>query len=97
MAIDLDALRAELAKGGNGSDIAWRDIAGYLKLKAVEAQMAGGVTSYSINGRTVSRATLADINAAYDMALKYAAVEEHGGIATAPISFREPYNRRGIL
>ena len=90
MALDLAALRNALSDGQSGADISWRDIAGYLKLKVFEAQINGGVTSYTINGRTVARATLTDLNAAYAEALKNAAIEETGGISGAPISFRAP-------
>jgi hypothetical protein len=93
MAIDLDALRSALTDGQNGSDIAWRDIAGFLKLKTFEAQINGGVTSYTINGRTVARATVADLSAAYAEALKNASIEETGGISGVPISFRAPVER----
>jgi hypothetical protein len=93
MAIDLDALRTELLKGQNGGDITWRDIAGFLKLKQVEAQMAGGITSYTINGRTVTKASLAELQVAYDNAMKNASVEECGGIDSVPISFRAPRGR----
>jgi hypothetical protein len=93
MAIDLDALRSAVSEGQSGSDISWRDIAGFLKIKIFESEKNGGVTSYTINGRTVARATLTDLNAAYAEALKNAAIEETGGISGAPISFRAPLER----
>lgn len=93
MALDLADLRAQLQTGQNGSDITWRDIAGFLKLKIFEAQINGGVTSYTINGRSVAKAALADLREAYDAALKHASIEETGGISGVPISFRAPTGR----
>lgn len=85
MALDVDALRAELSKGANGSDIAWRDLAGYLKLKMAEAQI-NGVTSYTINGRSVTK-DVAGIKLDHEYALRMANVEESGGVDVQPIRF----------
>lgn len=93
MAIDLDAMRTQLQTGRNGADIGWRDIAGFLKLKMLEAQLNGGITTYTINGRSVTRASLAELREAYTDALKNASIEETGGISGVPISFRAPTGR----
>lgn len=67
-------------------DVSWRDFSVYVKGKIVEATIAGGVSSYTINGRTVTK-DLQFWERALKLALEMASVENSGGIDEQPVRF----------
>jgi len=86
MALDVSALSTEIVGVAGALDLSWSEFATYLKGKMMEAAINGGVTSYTINGRTVAK----DVRwwqDAHAYALKQASVEDSGGIEDQPIYF----------
>jgi hypothetical protein len=55
MALDVAALTTELNLMKDQDGLSWRLIKDYLRGKVAEAALSGGVVSYTINGRTVTR------------------------------------------
>jgi hypothetical protein len=86
MALDMDALQTEVESIGSALRVTWRQRIIFLEGKLMEAQLAGGITSYTINGRTVTK-DVRWLNEAHDYAQRMANVEESGGIDVQPISF----------
>lgn len=86
MALDVSAIQGEINSVAGSLDLTWSEFAIYLKGKMMEAAISGGLTSYTINGRTVTK----DIRwwqDAHQYALQQANVEESGGIDIQPIRF----------
>lgn len=86
MGLDVDSLRTEIRDVAGSLDLTWSEFATYLKGKMMEAALSGGVTSYTINGRSVVK----DLNwwqKAHEYAMQQAAVEDSGGIDVQPIRF----------
>lgn len=54
---DIQEVNGEVRQWAEGLDVSWRDFATMLKGKIIEAGMAGGVTSWTFGGRTVSSST----------------------------------------
>lgn len=93
MALDVASIETEVRAVTGAMSLSWDDLALYVKGKMVEAAINGGVTSYTINGRTVAK----DIRwwqEAYRFAKAQGAAEDDGGIVGCPISFRAPVERR---
>jgi hypothetical protein len=86
MALDPDAVNAEIRSVAGKLDVSWRDFSTYIKGKIVECAINGGVSSYTLNGRTVQK-DLQFWERALKMALEMAAVENSGGIDEQPIRF----------
>ena len=86
MSLDTIAINSEISSVAGSLDVSWRDFAVYVKGKIVEATINGGVTSYTINGRTVTK-DLTFWERALKLALEMAAVETSGGIDEQPIRF----------
>lgn len=86
MALDTDALRSEITGVAGSLDLSWSDFAVYLKGKMMEAAINGGITSYTINGRTVAK-DLRWWQDAHKYALQQATVEGSGGVDIQPIYF----------
>jgi hypothetical protein len=84
--LDSDAINSEVRSVAGKLDVSWRDFATYVKGKIIEAGINGGVSSYTINGRTVTK-DLQFWERALKMALEMAAVESSGGIDEQPIRF----------
>lgn len=87
MALDVSAIESEVRTVAGQMSLTWDEMAIYYKAKMAEAGINGGVTSYVINGRTVTK----DVRwwqAAYQFAQQQAAVDDTGGITGATISFR---------
>lgn len=92
MALDVSSLEAELRTVAGQLTLTWDDLATYCKAKMIEAAVSGGVTSYTINGRTVAK-DLRWWQDAYTFAKAQSASEDEGGIVGVPISFRAPATR----
>jgi hypothetical protein len=86
MALDSDAINLEVRTVAGKLDVSWRDFATYVKGKIIEAGINGGVSSYTINGRSVVK-DLQFWERALKMALEMASVENNGGIDEQPIRF----------
>lgn len=86
MALDVSALRTEITGVAGSMDLTWAEFAIYLKGKMMEAAVNGGVTSYTINGRTVAK-DLRWWQESHQYALEQANVETSGGIDIQPIRF----------
>ncbi len=90
MGLDADKIEAiddEISIVRGNLQSSWADFAIFCKAKIMEATINGGITTYTLNGRTVTK----DINwfkGAYEMAVKEANLETSGGISGIPISFR---------
>lgn len=86
MSLDTDAIDQEISTVRGSLQSSWADFAIFCKAKIMECTINGGVTTYTLNGRTVTK----DINwfkTAYDMAIKESNVETGGGISGTPIHF----------
>jgi hypothetical protein len=86
MALDTTAINAEVQSVAHALDVSWRDFGIYCKAKIIEAGINGGVSSYSINGRTVTK-DLQFWERALKLAMEMASVENSGGIDEQPIRF----------
>jgi hypothetical protein len=87
MALDISSVETEIRSIAGQMDLTWDEMATYYKAKMAEAGINGGVTSYTINGRTVQK----DVRwwrEAYTFAQQQAAVDDVGGIVGSTISFR---------
>lgn len=95
--MDAEALQSEIRELVGEFDLEWSEFALFLKLKMVEAAKNGGVTTYTINGRSVTK-DLRWWQDAYKFAKDQANIENSGGIDSVTISFRKPvgspYDRR---
>jgi hypothetical protein len=92
MALDVSAIETELRSVTGELTLGWDDLAIYCKGKMMEAAMNGGVTSYTINGRSVTK----DVRwwqDAYTFAKAQSSAEDDGGIVGVPVSFRAPTSR----
>ena len=92
MALDIASVESEVRSVAGAMDLTWDEMATYYKAKMAEAGINGGVTSYTINGRTVQK----DVRwwrEAYTFAQQQAAVDDVGGIVGSTISFRSPVTR----
>lgn len=88
MALDVSAIDDELAAVRANLRSSWRDFAIYCKAKMMDAGMNDGVTSYSIGGRTVTRAL--DVWERWlGIAQKQAGIEESGGVGMQEIAFAD--------
>ena len=86
MALDSDAVNAEIRTVAGKLDVSWRDFSTYCKGKLIECAINGGISSYTVNGRTVAK-DLQFWERALKMALEMASVENSGGIDEQPIRF----------
>lgn len=86
MALDMEALQTEVESIGASLRVTWRQRVIFLEGKMMEAQLAGGITSYTINGRSVTK-DIRWLTEAHDYAMQMANVEESGGIDVQPIHF----------
>jgi hypothetical protein len=86
MALDSDAINTEVRTVAGKLDVSWRDFATYVKGKIIEAGINGGVSSYTINGRTVTK-DLLFWERALRLAMEMASIENSGGIDEMPIRF----------
>ena len=92
MALDVTALESEVRAVAGALSLSWDDLATYAKGKMIECAVNGGVTSYTINNRTVTK----DIRWWQDLhkfAKAQSAAEDDGGICGQQISFRAPRGR----
>ncbi len=55
MAVSAAAIDAELLQVKESLSSSWEDLAGYAKAKLMECAINGGVTSYAVNGRSVTK------------------------------------------
>lgn len=53
--MDLNSINTEVLEVRTGLQVSWRDFAMYCKAKMMEAAIQGGVSSYSIGGRSVTK------------------------------------------
>jgi hypothetical protein len=86
MALDVSAINDEVQQVASGLSVPWSDFAIYCKAKIIECGINGGITSYSINGRTVSK-DVAFWERALRFAMEMSSVDETGGIDQQPIRF----------
>jgi len=86
MALDVDAIRTEVVAVVGSLDLTWSEFAVYLKGKMMEAAINGGITSYTINGRTVTK-DAQWWKTAYEYAQRQANVDDCGGVDVQPIYF----------
>ena len=86
MALDADAVSNEIRSVAGKLDVSWADFAVYVKGKIVEAGISGGVSSYTIAGRSVTK-DLQFWERALRLALEMQGVEASGGIDEQPIRF----------
>ena len=86
MALNVDALTTEISGVAGALALSWSEFAAYLKGKMMEAAVNGGVTSYTINGRTVTK-DLRWWQDAHQYALSQANTENSGGVYIQPIYF----------
>lgn len=92
MALDVTAIESEVRAVTGALSLSWDDLATYCKAKMIEAAINGGITSYTVNGRTVAK-DLRWWQEAHKFAKAQAAAEDEGGICGQPISFRAPRGR----
>ena len=86
MALDSDAINLEVRTVAGKLDVSWRDFATYVRGKIIEASINGGISSYTLNGRTIAK-DLTFWERALKLALEMASVENSGGIDEQPIRF----------
>lgn len=86
MALDADAVSNEIRSVAGKLDVSWADFATYVKGKIVEAGIAGGVSSYTINGRSVTK-DLQFWERALRLAMEMQGIESSGGVDEQPIRF----------
>ena len=86
MALDVAALRTEITGVAGSLDLTWSEFAVYLRGKMMEAAINGGITSYTVNGRTISK-DLRWWQDAHQYALSQANTETSGGVDIQPIYF----------
>lgn len=89
MALDVDAMQQEIREANGAMSLTWAESALFYKIKMDEAAKNGGVTAYTLNGRTVTK-DLRWWQEAYKFAKAQAAVDDEGGIVGCPISFGAP-------
>lgn len=53
--MDLNAINTEIMEARSQLSASWNDFAIYCKAKMMEAAMNGGISSYSIGGRSVTK------------------------------------------
>ncbi len=77
MALNVAALNTELASVKDALDFSWSDLKVYIKGKIAEAVVNGGITNYTIAGRSVT------VNLEWlNNALKIAESRAGGGLVT---------------
>ncbi len=77
MALNVTALNTELASAKAALEFSWGDLAIYIKGKIAEAVINGGITNYTIAGRSVT------VNLEWlNNALKIAESRSIGGLVT---------------
>lgn len=86
MALDSDAINLEVRTVAGNLDVSWRDFATYIRGKIVEASINGGISSYTVNGRSVAK-DLTFWERALKLALEMSSIENSGGIDEQPIRF----------
>jgi hypothetical protein len=86
-AAELEALQSSVEATSDGLRVTWRQRADAIAAKMMEAEAAGGVTSYTINGRTVTK-SLEWLASQHKYAISQANIEECGGIDSVSITFR---------
>jgi hypothetical protein len=84
---DIKKIDGEIAAVVKGLQTSWADFAIYCKGKIFECGINNGISSYTINGRSVTK-DLAWWQSTLELANRMAAVDASGGIAEVPISFR---------
>ena len=84
---DIQKIDTEIATVIRGLQTSWCDFATYCKGKIFECAINGGISSYTINGRSVTK-DLAWWQSTLELANRMAAADATGGIAEIPISFR---------
>jgi photosystem II stability/assembly factor-like uncharacterized protein len=86
MAVNPQAIDAEIRSVAAAMQTSWPDFAIYCQAKIFECSIAGAVSSYTIGGRTVTK----DLNF-WERALNLAnrmVNAEQGGVVEMPVSFR---------
>lgn len=53
--MDLSSINSEILAARSGLNVSWADFALYCKAKMMEAAIGGGIASYSIGGRSVTK------------------------------------------
>ncbi len=86
MALDTDAINTEVRTVAGALDVSWEDFATYCKGKIIECTINGGITTYTINGRTVTK-DQSWFTKAFEFAVAQANIQNSGGIGGQPISF----------
>ena len=84
--MDTSLINAEVATVVGSLNVSWSDFAIYCKGKIIEAGINGGITSYTINGRSVTK-DLTFWQASLRLALEMSGVDDSGGIDQQPIRF----------
>jgi hypothetical protein len=86
MALNVDAVTSEITGVAGALSLTWAEFSAYLKGKMMEAAVNGGVTSYTVNGRTVAK-DLRWWQEAHQYALAQSNIETSGGVDIQPIYF----------
>ncbi len=86
MAVNTDAIGTEIESVRGSFDVSWDDFAIYCKAKIIECTINGGITSYTINGRSITK-DITWFEKAYDLAKREANIEASGGVSGQPIHF----------
>lgn len=86
MAVNVSAIDTEVRTVAQQLQTSWSDFAIYCKAKLFECGINGGISSYTINGRTVTK-DLQFWERALELANRMAA-QDAGGVVDVPIRFR---------
>lgn len=85
--LDTRKIDSEIATVVKALQTSWADFAIYCKAKIFECGINGGISAYTINGRSVTK-SLDWWKSTLELANKMAAVDVSGGIDEIPIFFR---------
>lgn len=83
--MDLSSINTEILDVRSGLNVSWDDFALYCKAKMMEAAIGGGISSYSIGGRSVNKSL--DQWQSWHRYAKAQANSEKGSIQMQDITF----------
>lgn len=86
-AAELEALQSSAEAVSDGLRITWRQQARAIQAQMLKASENGGISTYTVNGRTVTR-SLEWLTSQHEYAMKMANMEECGGVDSVEITFR---------
>jgi hypothetical protein len=86
-AAELEALQTSVETSSDALRVTWRQRADAIAVRMMEAENNGGITSYTINGRTVTK-SIEWLTNQHKYAISQANIEECGGVDSVGITFR---------